>query len=140
MKFAFIRSARKIKTLLVIFLIGLSVNANAFFWKSKIKILCYGEKSVELIYTYELKNGEIYESLIIPKKLSKSNRDELISLTRLDDCTIIDSKNWMCGGKTKYQDSGVYRSETHALYEGRYTHMPSSSNLANYCTKRVQSS
>jgi hypothetical protein len=140
MKFEFIRSARNIKTLLVIFLIGASVSASAFFWKSKIKILCYGEKSVELIYTYELKNGEIYESLILPKKSNKSNKDELISLTKLDDCTIIDSKNWMCGGKTKYQSSGAYRSETHALYEGRYTHMPSSSDIDNYCAKRVQSS
>ena len=140
MKFIFIKSDLKIKALVAIFFLIAGVNASAFFWSSKIKILCYGEKSVHLVYEYELKNGEVYESLITPKKTNQSGKDELISLTKLDDCTVKDNKNWMCGGKTTYSASGRYRTETHTLFEGRYTHFPGTSNIGNFCAKRVQSS
>ena len=138
MNFSFIKSVVKVKALVVIFFIIGSVNASAFFWNSKITILCYGEKSVTDMYIYELKDGEIYETIIMPKKITKSGKDILIDLTKLDDCTIKDSKNWKCGGKTTYGANGSYRSEMHAVYEWQYTYFPDSSSYDN-CVKRVQS-
>ena len=52
-------SREKMKALLVIVYITCSTNVGATFWNSKIKILCYGEKNIDLILTYELKDNEI---------------------------------------------------------------------------------
>ena len=120
------------------FLIFTSTNASAFFWDSKIKILCYGAKSVDLIYTYELKNNEIYETVVVPKKETNTGKDELISLTKLEDCTIKDSKNWSCGGKSSYEISGAYRSELHTVFEGRYRYTSGTAKL-DFCVKKIQS-
>lgn len=126
------------KDLFLIFLILTSTNASAFFWNSKIKILCYGTKSVDLIYTYELKEKEIYETIIMPKKETNTGKDELISLTKLEDCTIKDSKNWSCGGKTSHEISGTYRSELHTVFEGRYRYTSGTAKL-DLCIKKIQS-
>ena len=126
------------KAQLVIFLILTSTNASAFFWDSKIKVLCYGTKSVHLIYTYELKDKEIYETLVMPKNTTASGKDELIDLKKLEDCTIKDSKNWSCGGKTSYEISGTYRSELHTVFEGRYRYTSGTAKL-DFCIKKIQS-
>ena len=123
----------------LLFLFFTTTNASAFFWDSKIKILCYGTKSVELIYTYELKDREIYETVVLPKKGTASGKDEMIDLKKLEDCTIKDSKNWSCGGKSTYDNTfGRYRNELHVVFEGRYRHTPDSLN-PDACAKRVQS-
>ena len=139
MNLKFIKRFIKIKALIFIFSIISSTNAGAFFWSSKIKILCYGEKSVGLILTYELKDREIYEEIISPKKENKSGNDELIRMVKLENCTIKDSKNWVCGGKATYQINGWYHSESHIVYEGRYKYMPGSTTSFATCVKRIQS-
>ena len=127
------------KTQFLMLLIFTSTNASAFFWDSKIKVLCYGTKSVNLIYIYELKDKEIYETIVMPKNSTASGTDELIDLKKLEDCTIKDSKNWSCGGNSTYDKTfGRYRNELHVVFEGRYRHTPDSLNL-NPCSKRVQS-
>ena len=40
------------KKILFVFLTLLSTTSFAFFGNSSIKVLCYGDKSVDLIYTY----------------------------------------------------------------------------------------
>ena len=138
MNFRLIKIVEKMKAIFAIFLIISSGNVSAFFWDSKIKILCYGEKSVDMIFTYEFKDGEIYQEVIVPKKETKSGKDELIGLSKMEDCTIKNSKNWICGGKSTYQINGVFRSESHTVYEGRYKYMPANS-IPDLCNKRVQS-
>jgi hypothetical protein len=138
MNFRLIKRVRKMKAIFAIIFIVSSANANAFFWDSKISILCYGGKSLDLILTYELKDREIYEEIIMPKTNTKSGKDELISMVRLEDCTIKNSKNWICGGKSTYHISGIYRSESHIVYEGRYKHVAGSSGSLATCDKRVQ--
>ncbi len=123
--------------LCVAWLVLWSVNSHAFFWDQKIKIICYADNTVSFVFTYELKNQEIYSETIIPKN-SKSGKDELISLSKLEECTIKDSKNWMCGGKSTFAFNKIYRSESHAFYEGRYTYKPSSDGDL-LCDKRIQS-
>jgi hypothetical protein len=127
------------KSLFLISICLTCTHASAFFWDSKIKILCYGAKSVDFIYTYELKDKEIYETVVVPKKETNTGKDELISLTKLEDCTIKDSKNWSCGGKSTYEISGPYRSELHTVFEGRYRYTAGSLKL-DFCVKKVQSS
>ena len=109
-------SREKMKALLVIVYITCSTNVGATFWNSKIKILCYGEKNIDLILTYELKDNEIYEEIIVPKKDTKSGKDELIRLAKLDECVIKNSKNWVCGGKSTQSVYGAYRSELHTVF------------------------
>ena len=128
-------------------------NSNAFFWDSKIEVLCIdSNSSVQLVYTYEMKGGEIFETLILPKIRNKvKGTDVLISLTKLDDCVVKDSKNWVCGGK----DSSFIRpegnlllnvrqtSEQHSSLEGKYAFTPASQNSIvlpdPFCKKRIQS-
>ena len=130
------------KAQFLISLIFISSNASAFFWDTKIKVLCYDSKSLNLTFTYELKDREIYETVVMPKKDTVSGKDELISLTKLTDCTIKDSKNWSCGGKDSLLLSLPYRSNTHSVLEGRYRFIPTLTGGIQKdwnCEKRIQS-
>ncbi len=122
-------------------LILTSTNASAFFWDSKIKVLCNGTKSLSLIFTYEVKDKEIYETAVMPKINTVTGKDELISLNKLEDCTIKDSKNWSCGGKNSPILSSPFRSETHSVLEGSYRFIPAVRNGVQkdfLCERRVQ--
>jgi hypothetical protein len=130
------------KNILPLFFILICTNTFAFFNNSKIKVQCLGSNSIDLIFTYELKDKEIFETVVMPKKDTSSGKDELISLTKLEDCTVKDSRNWSCGGKTSYDTSGRFRSELHSVHEGRYKFLVGF-NLGKdrdaFCVKRVQS-
>jgi hypothetical protein len=128
--------------LLLISLTLVSTNSIAFFWDPKVKILCYGTKSLDLTFTYEFKDKEIFETVVMPKNKTITGKDELISLTKLEDCTIKDAKNWSCGGKTSYTSLTPYRSDLHSVLDGRYRFIPALSGGVPKdwnCERRVQS-
>ena len=131
------------KSLVLIFICLSCTHASAFFGNTVIKVQCYGLNSIDLIYTYELKDKEIFETVVMPKKDTSSRKDELISLTKLEDCTIKDARNWSCGGKTSYDaTAGRFRSEMHSAHEGRYKYLVgfnSGKEKDAFCVKRVQS-
>ncbi len=47
------------------------------------------------IYTYKLENNKIYELIEV---LDKDNKKYGGKISTLDNCTILDSKNWSCDG------------------------------------------
>jgi hypothetical protein len=130
------------RNIFLLFLAIASSNASAFFWDTKIKVLCYDSNSLNLTFTYELKEKEMYETVVMPKKDTISGKDELINLTKLADCTIKDSRNWSCGGKNSLLLSKPYRSDTHSVLEGSYRFIPPVINGVQkdfLCERRVQS-
>jgi hypothetical protein len=98
-----------------------SVNSYAFFWDAKIKVNCYQGGDLVLNMEYEVKNGEVYETMIVPKRITISGKNELISLKKLEGCTIKSPKSWTCGGVALSSD---YKQELHTYHEGRYTFYP----------------
>lgn len=88
------------------FLIPLFISissANVIAWelfKKDIKVkvqFCSLSNTYDMaaIFTYKLENNKIYELM---EGLDKDNKRYGGTLTTLDNCTILDSKNWSCGG------------------------------------------
>ena len=71
-----------------------------------------------------------------------------LNLTKLEDCVIKDTKNWVCGGKSTSSVAPItykidhYSTERHAVLEGRYQYNPSTLNFIvqkdTWCKKRIQ--
>ena len=87
---------------LILFFISFS-SANAIAWelfKKEVKVkvqVCSTNKThnMVVIYTYKLENNKIYEFM---EGLDKDNTRYGGTLSTLDNCTILDSKNWSCDG------------------------------------------
>jgi hypothetical protein len=87
---------------LILFCISFS-SANAIAWelfKKEVKVkvqVCSTNKThnMVVIYTYKLENNKIYEFM---EGLDKDNTRYGGTLSTLDNCTILDSKNWACDG------------------------------------------
>jgi hypothetical protein len=132
-----------IKTFFIIFLF-ISLVANAAFWDSKITVVCQMDKETQTIFYYEFKDGQILETQIFPKRFTNTGKDELMSLSKLEDCVINNSKNWKCGGSATTTREGMYSTEEHSVLEGRYRFFPGGylnkqKGKDTYCNKRIQS-
>ena len=92
-----------LKLVTAFFTLVIFTNTNAFFWDSKIiEVSCIDDNNtIALLYKYEFKDKEVYETLIEPKQKI------LLSLTKLKDCVIKDAKNWVCGRKSTSEMSPI---------------------------------
>ncbi len=123
------------------FLIALSIfltmaEANAFFFNSKVTVFCYLGKGLPIKLVYEVKNNEVIETTIIPANATKSGKDAMVDMEKLENCTVVDSKNWKCGGKNV---EGGIRTETHMVHDGRYSFLPHRPATPGICDRRIQS-
>ncbi len=91
----------KFFTLLFITLYSVNVNAWELFKKEvKVKVqVCTNRNTntydMTVLYTYKLENNKIYELM---EGLDKDNKRYGGKVSTLDNCTILDSKNWSCDG------------------------------------------
>ncbi len=129
--------------LINIFLISflLSCNAYAFWGASKTMVLCYIDNELWFKYTYEVKEKDVIQTTIFPANQTVSKKDEMYKMEKLEDCTVSDPKNWMCGGKIFAEKSGFGATAAHKMLNGKYSFTPfkSSTALPDICEKRVQS-
>ena len=90
-----------LKLLFLLFITACSVNVMAWeIFKKEVKVkvqVCSTNKThnMVVIYTYKLENNKIYEFM---EGLDKDNTRYGGTLSTLDNCTILDSKNWSCDG------------------------------------------
>jgi len=89
------------KFLFLLFITTCSVKVMAWeLFKKEVKVkvqFCSLSNTYDMaaIYTYKLENNKIYELM---EGLDKDNKRYGGLLTTLENCTILDSKNWSCDG------------------------------------------
>ena len=90
-----------LKFFFLIFITAFSLNVMAWeLFKKDIKVkvsvcLLSNVYDSNFIYTYKLENNKIYELI---EGLDKDNKKYGGKISTLDNCTILDSKNWSCDG------------------------------------------
>jgi hypothetical protein len=90
-----------LKLLFLLFITACSLNVMAWeLFKKDIKVkvqICSLSDTYNMVvlYTYKLENNNIYQFM---EGLDQDNKRYGGSLRTLDNCTILDSKNWSCDG------------------------------------------
>jgi len=89
------------KFLFLLLITACSLNVMAWeLFKKEVKVkvqFCSLSNTHDMaaIFTYKLENNKIYELM---EGLDSDNKRYGGTLTALESCTILDSKNWSCGG------------------------------------------
>jgi hypothetical protein len=112
--------------------VAVSVLLNAFFLKDyvfkkkddtvKVEFECRFKDSKKdevsrYIETYRFKDNKIYSTY-----QSKNEGSDYTKIIELEDCVIIDSQNWSCGGKFMNIAYKTASSPSYVLNNGRFTY------------------
>jgi hypothetical protein len=112
--------------------------ANAFWGSSKVTVACMDGAKIAMKFIYQVDRNEITETSIISSNISKSGKDEILSIKKLEECKINNSKEWICGGKVTKSDRtlDLLVGDEYSFYRGNFKYLPMRI-ISNGVTKNV---
>ena len=78
--------------------------------------------------TYIVKNDSVY---VKTEAIDDKGVSFALDVQVLGDCTIIDSKNWKCGGKTDFYGSVDYHSPQYVVSDNKFSYFDGWSSPPN---------
>ncbi len=111
---------------IIFLLLGASVVLNGFFLKEHF----FSSRDTKVRFDYHSKSDDFkfFKTFIEKDKkvFAKLETEEngkpgiLVNILELDDCVVIDSKNWSCGGKYEFIGTKTKENERYSLNQGKF--------------------
>ena len=99
--------------------------ASKFSSNIKVKTSCDVAYSIDE-YSVNIERGEVIR---IQKTFNEKNELAASRIDKLNDCTVLNSKNWTCGGKYFYGNRGA----TEKVIDGKFEFIPRSTAEPDKC-------
>lgn len=127
----------KIKIILIISILSAIIGYVVFnaFYKNEIsverKMSCNDMEEILSKETFIVKNKTVFVKLQSLNQNGKVDNDGVGLISELEDCVVVDNKNWTCGGKTDFNRDVT--DEIFSVVNGKFGYAPQRNGFSSDC-------